>query len=294
MFEGFTAQTIETGDTTIFLQAGGSGPPLLLLHGFPETYLMWRDVAPILARYFSIVCADLRGYGQSGCPVSTADHAPYAKRAMAADMVAVMRQLDFDHFAVAGHDRGGRVAYRLALDHPGHVTACAVLDIVPTAAAWDRADARFAQAFWPWSLLAQPAPLPERLIGAAAEAVVDDALSQWGTRPDVFPAAVRDAYVDALRDPAHVHAICEEYRAAATLDRDHDAEGGRITCPLLALWSAQGALSHWYEEEGGPLALWQSYADQVTGTAIDGGHFFPEENPQATAAALEKFFLAAK
>lgn len=127
-----------------------------------------------------------------------------------------------------------------------------------------------------------------------AEAVVDDALSQWGTRPDVFPAAVRDAYVDALRDPAHVHAICEEYRAAPHPGSRHDAEGGRITCPLLALWSARGALNHWYEDEGGPLALWQPYADQVTGTAIDGGHFFPEENPQAMAAALEKFFLAAK
>ncbi len=292
MFDEFSAQTIETSETAIFVRAGGAGPPVLLMHGFPETHLMWRDVAPILARRFTVVCADLRGYGRSGCPPTAPDHAPNSKRAMAADMVAVMERLGHDRFAVAGHDRGGRVAYRLALDHPDRVTACAVLDIVPTKAAWDRADARFALAFWPWSLLAQSAPLPERLIAAAPQAIVEDAISQWGSRADVFPASVVEAYVDALRDPAHVHAICEEYRAAASLDRAHDAEGRRMACPLLALWSAGGAVDGWYAAEGGPLALWRRYADQVSGAAIDGGHFFPEENPGATAAALERFFLA--
>lgn len=291
MFDGFATATIGTGETTIFTRSGGSGPPLLLLHGFPETHVMWRDVAPILARRFTVVCADLRGYGGSGCPASAPDHAPYAKRAMATDMVAVMDRLGFDRFAVGGHDRGGRVAYRLAIDHPDRIDACAVLDIVPTKEAWDRANADFALAFWPWSLLAQAAPLPERLIAAAPDAIVDDAITQWGSRADIFPKTVRDAYVAALRDPAHAHSICEEYRAAASIDREHDASGRRVDCPLLALWSGSGALARWYEVEGGPLALWRPYGDQVSGTAMDGGHFFPEENPEATAAALETFFL---
>src|SRR5688572_17121425 len=174
--DGFTAATIETGEAGIFVRTHGSGPPVLLLHGFPQTHLMWRGVAPLLARRFTVVCADLRGYGRSGCPLSTADHAPYAKRAMARDMVAVMEQLGFPRFSVAGHDRGGRVAYRLALDHPDRIERLAVLDVLPTGTVWERADAKFALAYWPWSLLAQPEPLPERLIAAAADAVVDNAL----------------------------------------------------------------------------------------------------------------------
>jgi haloacetate dehalogenase len=295
MFEDFVTESIDVGETTIFLRCAGSGPPLLLLHGFPQTHLMWRQVAPDLARSFTVVCADLRGYGRSGCPTSAPDHAPYAKRAMAADMVEVMARLGFDRFAVAGHDRGGRVAYRLALEHPERVSRLAVLDVVPTGAAWDRADARFALAFWPWSLLAQPEPLPERLLGAAPDAVVDNALSAWGSDPRLFPPEVRDAYVDALRDPGHVHAICEEYRAAATLDRAHDAAdlavGRRIDCPVLALWSDQGGLASWYVHEGGPLALWRPWAEELDGDAIRGGHFFPEEAPEETTAALRDFFV---
>ena len=293
-FAGFASATLDTGETSIFVRHGGNGPPLLLLHGFPETHLMWRDVAPALARDFTVVCADLRGYGASGCPASAEDHAPYAKRAMARDMVAAMGALGHRRFAVAGHDRGGRVAYRLALDHPEAVTRLAVLDILPTATVWDRADARFALAFWPWVLLAQPAPLPERLIGAAPEAVIADAVAAWGSAADAFPAEVRDAYAAVLRDPAHVHAICEEYRAAATLDRAHDAAdraaGRRIACPLLALWSREGALERWYADEGGPLALWRDYATEVSGRAVAGGHFFPEEHPRETAAMLGAFF----
>ncbi len=293
-FAGFASATLDTGEARLFVRHGGSGPPLLLLHGFPETHLMWRDVAPALARDFTVVCADLRGYGASGCPASAEDHAPYAKRAMARDMVAAMAALGHERFAVAGHDRGGRVAYRLALDHPETVTHLAVLDIVPGAAAWDRADARFALAFWPWVLLAQPAPLPERLIGAAPEAVIADAVAAWGSAADAFPAEVRDAYAAVLRDPAHVHAICEEYRAAATIDRAHDAAdraaGRRIACPLLALWSREGALERWYADEGGPLALWRDYATEVSGRAVAGGHFFPEEHPRETATMLGAFF----
>src|SRR5205823_4825388 len=176
MMDDFAAAEIQTGETIIFVRSYGSGPPILLLHGFPQTHLMWRSVAPLLARNFTVICADLRGYGRSGCPVSTPDHAPYAKRAMALDMVRVMERLGFPRFSVAGHDRGGRVGYRLALDHPDRVQRLAVLDVVPIGDAWERADARLTLAYWPWSLLAQPAPLPERLIAAAPEAVIDDAL----------------------------------------------------------------------------------------------------------------------
>jgi haloacetate dehalogenase len=294
MFDGFEEDRIKTGEAEIFCRRAGHGPPVLLLHGFPETHLMWRDVAPILANRFTVVCADLRGYGKSSCPATTADHAPYSKRTMASDMIELMAKLGFARFGVAGHDRGGRVAYRTALDHPESVSALAVLDIIPTGAVWDRADSRLMLSFWPWSLLAQPAPLPERLIGAAPDALVDNAIRHWGSSADAFSPAVRSAYVEALRDPDHVHAICEDYRAGASIDREHDradgATGRRIRCSLLALSSGHGALSEWYEAEGGPLGLWRQWADDVRGGPMDGGHFFPEEHPAETASALERFF----
>ncbi|MBV8719971.1 MAG: alpha/beta hydrolase [Chloroflexi bacterium] len=293
-FEQFETLEVQTDETTIFLRHAGSGPAVLLLHGFPQTHLMWRDVAPALSRHFTVVCPDLRGYGRSGCPESQPDHAPYTKRAMAIDMISVMGKLGFDHFSVAGHDRGGRVAYRLALDHPEVVQHLAVLDIVPTAAVWERADRKLALAFWPWSVLAQPPPLPERLLSAAPDALVDNALGAWGSDAAVFRPEVRAAYIQALRDPAHVHAICEEYRAAATLDEAHDLEDRRmerrITCPVLALWSSRGGLHTWYEEIGGPLAVWRLWADDVRGQPLDAGHFFPEEIPQQCAEELTAFF----
>jgi haloacetate dehalogenase len=294
ILDGFKAAEVRTGETTIYASWGGSGPPILLLHGFPQTHVMWREVAPLLARRFTVVCADLRGYGRSGCPTSTPDHAPYAKRAMARDMVVVMEHLGFPRFSVAGHDRGGRVGYRLAFDHPGRVERLAVLDILPTATVWQLADARLALGYWPWSLLAQPEPLPERLIEAAPEAVIDAALSGWGSPSSLFGSDVRAAYIEALSESVHVHAICEEYRAAATLDRLHDdadrKHGRRLACPLLALWSGPGPLGTWYTEAGGPLALWRAWGDDVQGRALDAGHFFPEEIPDETAEALERFF----
>jgi haloacetate dehalogenase len=292
--DGFATHEIDTGETRIFARTHGSGKPLLLLHGFPQTHLMWRSVGPLLARTFTVVCADLRGYGRSACPPAGPDHAAYAKRAMARDMVAVMERLGFTRFAVAGHDRGGRVAYRLALDHPDRIERLAVLDIVPTETAWQRADDRFALGYWPWTLLAQDEPLPERVMAASADALVDAALGGWGTPADVFPADIRAAYTQALHDPVHTHAICEEYRAAATLDREHDREdrarGRRIACPMLAVWSAQGPLDSWYTREGGPEALWREWADSVEAHRIDAGHFFPEEAPEATAEILGRFF----
>jgi haloacetate dehalogenase len=290
----FSTTKIDTGETEIFLRMHGSGPPLLLLHGFPQTHLMWRQVAPRLASRFCIVCADLRGYGESGCPASAADHAPYAKTAMARDMVVVMEKLGFRRFSVCGHDRGGRVAYRMALDYPERIARLAVLDILPIEASWRRADARFALAYWPWSLLAQPYPLPEHILSVAAGAIVDNALSEWGSSAGAFPAQVRAAYRAALQQPEHAHAICEEYRAAASIDREHDnrdrASGQRIRCPVLVLWSARGPLDAWYAEEGGPLALWRDWGDEVEGRALEGGHFFPESSPKETAEELGAFF----
>jgi haloacetate dehalogenase len=297
MFDGFSSEAIDTEQTRIFARKAGSGPPVLLLHGFPETHLMWRDVAPILARDFTVVCADLRGYGRSGCPPSTADHQPYSKRAMAADMVSLMARLGFSKFAVAGHDRGGRVAYRLGLDHPEQATKVAVLDVLPTDVAWAHADARFALAYWPWAMLAQPSPLPEQVLTRNANTVVDNALDTWGPRLRETPADVRREYIEALRDPAHASAICEEYRAGATLDRVHDqadmAARRRIRCPLLALWSAKGPLDTWYQAQSGPVALWREWADDVRGQPMNGGHFFPEQSPIETARALRTFFAGA-
>src|SRR4051794_14310072 len=275
MLDDFESSEIQTDETSIFVTCAGSGPPLLLLHGFPQTHVMWRDVAPSLARDFTVVCADLRGYGRSGCPPSSPDSAPYAKRSMARDMVTVMERLGFVRFAVAGHDRGGRVAYRMALDHPDRIERLAVLDILPVETVWERADARFALGYWPWSLLAQPEPLPENILATSTDAIIDNALGGWGSPSEVFPAKVRAAYVEALRDPAHAHAICEEYRAAASIDRAHDRadrEAARkIRAPVLALWSAQGPLDSWYAE--GPVALWRDWADDVRGYALEGGHF---------------------
>jgi haloacetate dehalogenase len=296
MYSSFTSDRVASRHGDIFIKRGGTGPPVLLLHGFPETHLMWHAVAPLLAADFSVVCADLPGYGQSACPPSDDQHTRYSKRGMAQTLVDVMANLGHGRFAVVGHDRGGRAAYRMALDFPDVVSKVAVLDVIPTGMLWDRADARLALGFWPFSLLAQPHPLPERLISGCPEAVVDDALANWGSLPGAFSPEMRAAYVHALSDPDHVHAICEEYRAAASVDRDHDREdikaGRRITCPLLALWSESGALNTWYADEGGPLAIWRSLAANVRGGPVPGGHFFPEEHPADLAGRLRTFLLA--
>jgi haloacetate dehalogenase len=252
--DGFATAQIAVDQTSIFVRSAGHGPAVLLLHGFPETHLMWRDVAPALAERFTVICADLPGYGRSGCPASDALHQRYSKRAFARDLIEVMDRLGFPQFCVAGHDRRARVAYRLAFDFPVHVLRLAVLDIVPTETAWERADARFALGFWPWPLLAQPAPLPESVLASAADAIVDHAFAEWGSPASVAPAPVRDEYAAVLRDPEHAHAICEEYRAGATVDREHDradlSTGRTLACPVLVLWSANGPLGTWYQPDG--------------------------------------------
>lgn len=286
-FDGFETFDVATAGTTVHGRRGGSGPPVLMLHGFPETHLMWHRVAPALAERYTVVATDLRGFGNSGTPDSGAGHAAYSMRAIGAEQVEVMRELGYDRFAVIGHDRGARCAYRMALDHPDVVTRLAVLDIVPTGDAFGRANSEFALGFWIWSFLAAPEPVPERLVLAEPEVIVDYMLS-LSKATDAFPAEVRAAYVDQLRSPERVHAICEEYRAAATVDCQHDeADRGvrRISCPVLALWGEGGAVDSWYE----PLELWMAWADDVTGGAVDAGHFIPEEAPELTARLLLEF-----
>jgi haloacetate dehalogenase len=289
MFDGFQTSMIDSGETTIRARIGGSGPPLLLLHGNPQTSAMWHKIAPRLAAQFTVVATDLRGYGESGKPPSTADHAPYSKRAMARDQVAVMRGLGHERFFVAGHDRGARVAYRMALDHPDSVLRLAVLDIIPTGEALRRADMTFALGYWHWFLLAQPADLPEMLLGANPDEYWFRHTSREPKSRDFFGAALPE-YLHAFRNPETRHAICEDYRAAVTVDLAHDeadrTAGRRIHCPLLALWGGKGKLEAWYDV----LAVWREWAHDVRGHAVACGHYIPEEAPDETCAELRAFF----
>jgi haloacetate dehalogenase len=284
VFEGFELSFVDTGEATIRVRHGGSGPPLLLLHGHPQTHAMWNLVAPRLAEDFTVVAPDLRGYGESSKPPTTPDHEPYSKRAMARDQVEVMGQLGFERFGVAGHDRGGRCAYRLALDHPERVEKLAVLDIVPTGDMWRRVDMEFGLVDWHWFFLAQPAPFPEDVIGSNP-----DAYYFRGDRSRFDPEALED-YLRCVRDPETIHGMCEDYRAGATIDFELDeAERGkrRFSCPVLALWSGHEELGRWFDV----LDVWRGWADDVRGRALDGGHFLAEEVPEETYEELRKFFL---
>jgi haloacetate dehalogenase len=290
-FAGFSTQDFALGEAAIHARVGGSGAPLLLLHGYPQSHLMWARVAAALAERFTVVVPDLRGYGASSAPPSH-NGERYSKRLMANDAVALMAALGHKTFALAGHDRGGRVAYRLALDHPEIVTKIAVLDIVPTAEVWAGMDAVHAMTVYHWMFLAQPEPLPETLISAAPQVYLDHTLASWtGDRSLAsFAPEALAAYRAAFRDPARVHATCEDYRAGATIDRALDeadrAAGRKITAPLLALWGGTGIPARGES----PLEVWRRWATNVSGKAIEGGHFLPEEAPQATAEALAAFF----
>ena len=295
-FPGFVAHDVETTRGAVRAVVGGSGPPVLLLHGYPQSLLMWRAVAPLLAERHTVVATDLAGYGASFRPAPAADHAAHGKRAMAADQVEAMAALGFGSFAVAGHDRGGRVAYRMALDHPDRVERAAVLDIVPTGEVWWRADAALARGYWHWAFLAQPAPLPERLIGGDPQAFFDLHVRGGmglGREAGRYPAEVLDAYRRILDDPATVEAMCEDYRAGASIDVEHDeadkAAGRQIACPLLVLWAAAGGLPRFY---GDPLEVWRAWAPDVAGAPVDASHFMAEDRPEEVAGALVDFLGA--
>jgi haloacetate dehalogenase len=280
---GFTQRRIDVGGIEIACDVGGEGPPVLLLHGYPQHRGMWRDVAPLLAEHFTVVASDLRGYGQSGKPPGSASHEEYSKRRMAADQVDLMSALGHERFAVCGHDRGARVAHRMALDHPERVGAAAVLDIVPTRHLFETTDADFAGAYYHWFFLSQAHPLPERLIEAATEDFVHLTLDRWSGPGFAFSDERARDYVAAF-DADTIHASCEDYRAAASVDLEHDAGDAdqRVTCPLLVMWGEHGAMHRLYDVP----AIWRACANTVTARSIPCGHFLPEEAAEQTAAAL--------
>jgi haloacetate dehalogenase len=286
---GFREFDVDTSAARIHGVIGGAGQPLLLLHGIPETHLIWRDVASRLAADFTLVATDLRGFGASRARGAERSADDYSMRSLARDQVEAMAALGFTRFCVAGHDRGARCAYRLAIDYPAQVERLGVLDIVPTGDAFERADRTFALDFWVWTFLAAPSPIPETLVLHAPEAFVDHMLQTWSGRSFHLPAEARTRYIDQFRDPARVHAICEQYRAAATVDVASDlADRPRrpIACPTLALWSGEGAVAKMYD----PLAIWQNWADDVQGRPTPGGHFLPEEVPDLVSDEFVRFF----
>jgi haloacetate dehalogenase len=297
VFAGFETHELPTSRGTVHAVVGGSGPALLLLHGYPQFHVMWHAAAPLLAERHTVVATDLAGYGASSRPAPAPDHAPHSKRAMALDQVEAMAALGFERFSVAGHDRGGRVAYRMALDRPDRVQRLAVLDIVPTGEVWRRADRDFARGYWHWAFLAQPAPLPERLIGGDPQAFFDfhvRAGMGLGAGPGRYPPEILNAYRRILDDPDTVNAMCEDYRAGASIDLAHDdadREAGRtIACPVLVLWAARGGLPRFYPDV---LDVWRPWAPDVRGEAVDATHFLAEDRPEQTAAQLLAFLADA-
>ncbi len=290
LFPGFATHRLETDASRLFARVGGFGPPVALVHGYPQTHVEWRRVAPRLAERHTVVALDLRGYGGSDAPAS-AGGALYTKRIMAADVVAAMRSLGHERFAYVGHDRGARVGYRLALDHPQRLTRLAVIDIVPTLEMWRGMDAARAFAVYHWMFLAQPEPLPETLIGRASREYIDHTLASWTKAKslDAFDPSALAHYRAFFAEPKRIHACCEDYRAGATLDWAHDeadrAAGRAIDIPVLALWGGAGLPA----QGENPLDVWRRWAPRAQGRAIDAGHFLPEEAPEATAEALVEF-----
>ncbi|WP_343717657.1 alpha/beta hydrolase [Inquilinus sp.] len=282
MFEGFQLEMIDLPEATLRVRHGGSGPPILLLHGHPRTHATWHRVAPLLARSHTVVCPDLRGFGRSSKPADSPDHEGSSKRAKARDCVALMERLGFPTFAVAGHDRGAYVAYRTALDHPQRVSRLAVLDGIPILERLERCDARFAQAWWHWFFYAQP-DKPERAIMADPDAWYGGSAERMGDEAHAD-------FLEAIHDPATVHGMLEDYRAGLGIDRDHDAEdrqqGRRITCPLLCLWSLQDDT---HELAGDMVGIWRSWAADVRGRGIDCTHHMAEEAPEELARELLAF-----
>jgi len=289
MFNGFEQVRIQTRGEAIHLVKGGGGPPLLLLHGHPQTHAIWHKVAGALAERFTVVATDLRGYGDSGKPQGLPDHSNYSKRAMAQDQVEVMAALGFDTFSILAHDRGARVAHRLAMDHPARVRRMVLLDIAPTLAMYEQTNLAFATAYFHWFFLIRPCPFPETLIGADPELYLRHTLGSRSAGLAPFSPEAYAEYLRCLRDPRTHHGLCEDYRASAGLDLEHDradrAAGRKVACPLLVLWGAQGVVGKVVE----PLAEWRLVADDVRGHALDAGHYLPEEVPDLVLAEALPF-----
>jgi len=286
-FAGFSAFERTTSEGVVVHGViGGHGPPMLLLHGCPQTHVMWRHVAPGLAAHCTVVATDLRGYGDSSKPESRPDHARYSFRALAADQLEVMAQLGFPDFMVAGHDRGARVAHRLALDHPEHVRKAALLDILPTVTMYEHADAAFASAYWEWFFFTQAPPFPERLLSAAPEAFLEHELGAL-VRDGVIEPEAWAEYLRVISDPHAVHAMCEDYRAGATIDLEHDRDdaGRRIACPVLVLWGKRNPVWRGFDMP----ATWRRFASDVEGRGLDCGHYLAEERPAETRELLAAF-----
>ena len=286
LFPGFESREIETSGATIHTLRGGSGPPLLLLHGYPQTHAEWHKITPELAKHFTVVLTDLRGYGDSSKPPDGENHAGYSKRAMALDQIEVMRALGYERFAVAGHDRGARVAWRMCVEHPERITRAAVMDIVPLP--YSMVTREFATQYFHWFFLIQPAPFPETLIGNNAEFYLRSRFLRPTGGTNAFTPEAMTEYLRCFKDPAAIHATCEDYRAGATIDIEHAAQDGakRVTCPLLVLWGERGTVGRLYDV----MKIWREHAVNVTGKSFPAGHFLPEEVPSETLEALLSFF----
>ncbi len=287
----FKQKSLPLGDVTINVRTGGSGPPLLLLHGYPQTHFMWHKVAPLLAHHFTLICPDLRGYGGSSKPAGDPDHSNYSKRAMAKDQVQLMSALGYEQFCVAGHDRGGRVAHRMALDYPDKIKKIAVLDIAPTLTMFDATDQAFATGYYHWFFLIQPNGLPEHMIGLDSDYYVTEKLKRWSGKHFSFPESSTTEYCRAFQNPEAIHASCEDYRAAASSDLEDDREDAerRIKAPLLVLWGQQGFIGQHFN----PIHDWQKKAINVRGQALDCGHFLAEEKSLELSEEFLSFFLSA-
>lgn len=294
IFPGYDNRLVPVGDQRIGVHVGGTGAPLLLLHGYPQNHAAWIKLAAPLAKNFTCVIADLPGYGASSIPADAKDHEPFSKRRMAAVLVSAMASLGHARFSVMGHDRGARVAYRIALDHPATIRRVAIIEIIPTSDMWDAFNAEMVMKAYHWSFLAQPFPLPETLIAADPDFYLEWTLRSWskGRSLEAFDPRSLQSYREQMRDPQRVHAMCEDYRAGASIDRSLDladrARGAKITAPLLFVWSTSGFPAAARD----PLSLWRSWSDNLSGAEIDSGHFMPEENPDALSAAAVPFLAA--
>ncbi len=287
MFSGFTSQIIEANSVKINLVKGGKGAPLLLLHGYPQTHFMWHKIAPHLAERFTVIATDLRGYGDSSKPPNMANHYNYSKRVMAEDQIEVMSQLGYQEFYLIGHDRGARVAYRLALDYPEKVKKLALLDIIPTDILYGSLDQELATIYYHWFFLIQPYPFPEELIGSNPAYFLETCLTRWSSDFSAFSPEAVSEYIRTFKNKETQRATCEDYRAAATIDLEHDQldQGKLIECPTLVLWGKKGIIGRKYDV----LALWKERSKEIIGYPLNCGHFLPEEAPLEVIAALKNF-----